>query len=89
MEWLLPSTWSTPRSSASVGGCRGDACFACLVPAAQRDRGSGRLLVVQEALPPGNAPSRGKILDIVMLTVGGGEGSQAELGVLFEQAGYD
>ena len=85
MEWLLPGMWSTPRSSASVGGCRVDACFARLVPAA----GSGRLLVVQEALPPGNAQSRGKIPDIVMLTVGGGEGSQAELGVLFEQAGYD
>jgi hypothetical protein len=49
----------------------------------------GRLLVVEEALPPGNAPSPGKILDLFMLMVGGRERTQAEYGALFEQAGYE
>ncbi len=49
----------------------------------------GRLLVIEEALPPGNAPSPGKILDLFMLMVGGRERTQAEYGVLFDQAGYE
>ena len=55
----------------------------------QRDRRGGRLLVVEEALPPGNAPSPGKILDLFMLMVGGRERTQSEYGALFEQAGYE
>ena len=49
----------------------------------------GMLLVVEEALPPGNAPSPGKILDLFMLMVGGRERTEAEYGALIEQGGYE
>ena len=49
----------------------------------------GRLLVAQEALPPGNAPSFGKLLDLQMLLIGGRERTEAEYRRLFERAGYE
>jgi hypothetical protein len=49
----------------------------------------GRLLVVEEALPPGNTPSPGKMLDLTMLMVGGRERTQAEYDALFKQADYE
>jgi hypothetical protein len=39
--------------------------------------------------PSGSAPSPGKILDLVMLLVGGRERTQPEYGALIEQAGYE
>ena len=64
-------------------------CVAILRSARNATVEGGRLLVIEEALPPGNAPSPGKILDLFMLMVGGRERTQAEYGALFEQAGYE
>jgi hypothetical protein len=33
---------------------------------------TGRLLIVETVLPPGNTPHPGKVLDLLMLTVPGG-----------------
>jgi O-methyltransferase domain len=64
-------------------------CVAILRSSRNATVEGGRLLVIEEALPPGNAPSPGKILDLFMLMVGGRERTQAEYGALFEQAGYE
>jgi hypothetical protein len=48
----------------------------------------GRLLVVQEVLPPGNEPSVGKLLDVEMLLIGGRERTEAEFRALYEGAGF-
>jgi hypothetical protein len=45
-----------------------------------------RLLAMQEALPPGNAPSAGKLLDMQMLLIGGRERTEAEYEQLFREA---
>jgi hypothetical protein len=64
-------------------------CVAILRSCRNATVEGGRLLVVEEALPPGNAPSPGKILDLVMLLVGGRERTRPEYRALFEQAGYE
>ena len=64
-------------------------CVAILRNSRNATIEGGRLLVIEEALPPGNAPSPGKILDLFMLMVGGRERTQAEYGALLEQAGYE
>jgi hypothetical protein len=64
-------------------------CVAILRSCRNATDAGGRLLVVEEAVPPGNAPSPGKILDLVMLLVGGRERTQAEYGALFNQADYE
>ncbi|MDX1980163.1 MAG: methyltransferase [Bryobacteraceae bacterium] len=46
-----------------------------------------RILVLQEALPPGNAPSAGKMQDLQMLLIGGRERTPAEYESLFYAAG--
>ena len=46
----------------------------------------GRLLIVQEALPPGNTPSFGKLLDLQMLVIGGRERAEAEYHSLLHDA---
>lgn len=47
----------------------------------------GRVLVVDTAIPPGNAPHWGKMLDINMLVVTGGrERTQADFAALFQRA---
>lgn len=43
----------------------------------------GKILVVETVIPPGNEPSFGKWLDLMMLLVGGRERSQEEYGRLF------
>jgi ubiquinone/menaquinone biosynthesis C-methylase UbiE len=50
----------------------------------------GRLLVVEVLIPPGNDPDYGKFLDLQMLVVtkGGRERTQAEYGELFESTGF-
>lgn len=48
----------------------------------------GRLLIVQEVLPPGNAPSPGKLLDMQMLLIGGRERSEPEYRSLLAGAGF-
>jgi hypothetical protein len=47
----------------------------------------GRVLVVQEVLPVGNAPSVGKLMDMQMMLIGGKERTEAEYRAIFQSAG--
>jgi hypothetical protein len=50
---------------------------------------SARLLVVESVIPPGNNPSFGKLLDLVMLVMPGGlERTEAEYRQLYRDAGF-
>jgi ubiquinone/menaquinone biosynthesis C-methylase UbiE len=50
---------------------------------------SSKLLVVESVIPPGNEPFGGKILDLVMLLIPGGqERTEEEYRVLFQQANF-
>ena len=50
---------------------------------------AGRLLLVEMALPEGDTPHPGKLLDMVMLTVPGGEErTEAEYRALLDKAGF-
>lgn len=67
--------WQDPEAVAILRNCR-------------RAMGPGsRLLVVESVLPPGNAPSFGKWLDLMMLLVGGRERTAEEFRRIFDQAG--
>jgi hypothetical protein len=49
----------------------------------------GRVLVVENVIPPGNDPSFGKLLDLVMLVIPGGEERTAEeYRKLYQTAGF-
>jgi len=49
----------------------------------------GKLLLVESVIPPGNAPSFGKLLDLTMLVIPGGkERTEAEYRELFTAAGF-
>ena len=49
---------------------------------------SGRLLVAERVIPPGNVPSEAKLFDINMLvTLGGEERTEEQYAKLFETAG--
>jgi hypothetical protein len=49
----------------------------------------GRLLIVEMVLPAGDTPHPGKILDMVMLVIPGGqERTEAEYASLFGKAGF-
>ncbi len=51
---------------------------------------AGRLLVVERALPPGDEPAPGKLVDVTMLLVTGGrERTRSQYGALLAQAGFD
>jgi hypothetical protein len=47
----------------------------------------GKVLVVDNVIPPGNDPNWGKLLDIQMLIIGGRERTKKEFSVIFAQAG--
>ena len=49
---------------------------------------NGRLLLAQEVIPPGNAPSGGKLLDMQMLLIGDRERTEAEYRELLAEAGF-
>jgi hypothetical protein len=50
---------------------------------------SGRLLVVEGVIPPGNGPCFGKLLDLTMLTIPGGqERTEEEYRTLFKAGGF-
>lgn len=50
---------------------------------------SGKLLVVEGIIPPGNEPSISKFFDLAMMTIPGGlERTEAEFRKLFEAAGF-
>jgi hypothetical protein len=52
-------------------------------------KADGKLLVVESVIPPGNAPSFGKLLDLVMLVgPGGAERTETEFRKLYEAAGF-
>jgi hypothetical protein len=49
----------------------------------------GKLLVVESVIPPGNGPSFGKLLDLAMLALPGGqERTEEEYRALYEAAGF-
>ena len=51
---------------------------------------TGKLLVVESVIPPGNEPSFGKLLDVNMLVVPGGrERTEPQYRDLFRQAGFE
>jgi hypothetical protein len=60
---------------------------AILASARRALKPGGRVLVVQEVLPPGNAPSGGKLLDMQMLFIGGKERTETEYRALFAAVG--
>jgi hypothetical protein len=50
---------------------------------------AGRLLLVEMVLPPGDTPHPGKMLDMAMLTIPGGEErTEAEYAALLDKAGF-
>jgi hypothetical protein len=50
---------------------------------------NGKLLIVEQVIPPGNEPFSGKLIDLHMLvTLGGCERTAAEYQALFEAAGF-
>jgi ubiquinone/menaquinone biosynthesis C-methylase UbiE len=77
MKYILHD-WDDERAVAILRACRR------VVPA------GGRLLVVEQAIPAGNAPSFAKTQDINMLiNLGGRERTEAEYRALYGAAGFD
>jgi hypothetical protein len=69
--------WNEEQCLAILGNCR-----RAMNP-------GGRLLLVEMVLPSGDTPHPGKMLDMVMLIVPGGqERTAAEYGVLLDKAGF-
>lgn len=69
--------WNHEQCLTILGNCR------------RAMKSDGRLLVVEMVLPDGDAPHPGKMLDIVMLTLPGGEErTAAEYGALLDEAGF-
>lgn len=69
--------WSEEQCLTILGKCR-----EAMPP-------DGRLLLVEFVLPPGDTPHPGKVLDIVMLALPGGqERTEAEYAALLEKAGF-
>jgi len=69
--------WNDPEAALILGACR------------RSIRAGGRLLILDEILPEGNAPHPGKLVDLQMLVVvGGRERTQREWEVLLRGAGF-
>jgi hypothetical protein len=69
--------WSEEQCLTILGNCR------------KAMKPSARLLIVEMVLPAGDAPHPGKVLDMVMLVVPGGqERTEAEYGTLLAKAGF-
>lgn len=69
--------WTEEQCLTILGNCR-DAMSP-----------DSRLLLIESVLPPGDTPHSGKVLDIVMLTIPGGqERTEAEYAVLLGKAGF-
>jgi O-methyltransferase domain len=69
--------WSEARCLTILGNCR-----RVMTP-------NSRLLIIEMVLPTGNTPHPGKMLDMIMLTVPGGqERSEPEYGELLEKARF-
>jgi hypothetical protein len=67
-----------------------DACLRILAPIRAGLAPGGRLLIVEQVIPPGNNPFPGKLLDLNMLvmTEGGRERSPGEYAILLSRAGF-
>lgn len=64
-------------------------CLTILSHCRNAMKPNGRLLIVEMVLPTGDAPHPGKILDMVMLVVPGGqERTEAEYSTLLRKAGF-
>ena len=69
--------WSEPQCLTILGNCR-----RAMQP-------NSRLLIIEMVLPTGNAPHFGKMLDIIMLAVPGGqERTEPEYRALLDKAGF-
>jgi hypothetical protein len=69
--------WNEAECLAILGNCR-----HAMKPA-------GRLLIVETVLPTGNGPHPGKMLDMIMLAIPGGqERTEPEYRVLLDKAGF-
>lgn len=74
---LIIHDWDDERAVAILKNCR----------RAMPDH--GRLLLIENVIPPGNDPHRGKMTDIeMMVTLGGRERSEPEYRALFTEAGF-
>jgi hypothetical protein len=66
-----------------------DQCLTILGHCRKAMAPDGRLLIVETVLPPGDTPHQGKVQDMVMLVVPGGqERTEAEYASLFDKAGF-
>jgi hypothetical protein len=66
-----------------------DQCLAILGNCRRAMKPNSRLLIIEMVLPTGNTPHPGKMLDIVMLAVAGGqERTVPEYRQLLEKAGF-
>ncbi len=74
MKYILHD-WDDERSVKILANCR-----AVMNP-------KGRVLVVDNVIPPGNDPAWGKLLDIQMLVIGGRERTKKEFAAMFAKAG--
>ena len=69
--------WTDEECATILGNCR-----AAMKPI-------GRLLIIEAAMAPGNAPDPLKLLDIAMLVMPGGqERTEAEYAALLSRAGF-
>jgi len=74
MKYILHD-WNDEQSVNILRNCR-----AAMNP-------KGRVLVVDNVIPPGNNPAWGKLLDIQMLIIGGRERTKKEFAAMFAEAG--
>lgn len=66
-----------------------DQCLTILGHCRRAMGPSGRLLIVETVLPAGDTPHQGKVQDMVMLVIPGGqERTEAEYASLLEKAGF-
>jgi hypothetical protein len=66
-----------------------DRCLTILTNCRRAMKSTGRLLIIEMVLPAGDAPHPGKMLDIVMLVIPGGqERTEQEYGTLLGKAGF-
>jgi len=64
-------------------------CLTILGHCRKAIKPDGRLLIVETVLPPGDTPHQGKVQDMVMLVIPGGqERSEAEYDALLEKGGF-
>jgi hypothetical protein len=76
LRWIIHD-WEHDRALTILGNCR------------QAMKETGRLLLVEAVIPPGDESHPGKFTDILMLTgLGGEERTESEYGDLLSEAGF-